>query len=135
MVRHREHDHRRVELPENVTYNPAVALILGAWRPAGNLGIIYPTEATKERSCLNSPPASPGLVLYLVSDVYKFLRIHEAKTSRPDKPGVLCHEGVDMTDGTRSNYVLHRTESGGFVMGGTGEVGIRLPFPTTTSKL
>ena len=115
---------------KNVTYNPAVALILGGLAPCdGNMGIIYSDRGDQRTIMFKfTSSVTGGSVLYLVSDVYKFLgAIHEAKTSTdPIKPGVLCHEGVDMTDGTRSNYVLHRTESGGFVMElERAEIGIR----------
>lgn len=105
---------------KKVQHNPIVAAITGGLAPCdGSMSIVHSDRGDREYLLFTFTSAVTGNgVTYVVADVDKFLAaIEKATESRETvKPGVVCHEGVDMADGSRSNYILRMLDDGALTM-------------------
>lgn len=105
---------------KNIQHNPVTAALLGGLAPCeGNMSIVHSDRGDHQLLIFTFTSSVTGnSITYVIADVNTFLTTLKKAAASPKtaKPGVLCHEGVDMSDGSRSNYVLKLLESGGFVM-------------------
>lgn len=105
---------------KNIQHNPITAALLGGLAPCdGNMSIVHSDRGDHQLLIFTFTSSVTGNgVTYVIADVNTFLTTLKKTAASPKtaKPGVLCHEGVDMSDGSRSNYVLKLLDSGGFVM-------------------
>lgn len=116
---------------KNVMYNPITASLLGGFAPCeGNMNIVYSDRGDQQMLLFKFTSSVTGnSVTYVVADVNKFLSTLKKTVASKDtaKPGILCHEGVDMSDDSRSNYVLRFLDNGDFMMElDRSEIGIML---------
>jgi len=106
---------------KNVRYNPITNALIGGFTFCeGSLNITL-----SERD--DAPPllvvtftsyTTRREISYLIADALEFVDVLKRSiSSKPTlKPGILHHKGVDLSDGSRSNYVLEyvTTKEGGF---------------------
>jgi len=106
---------------KNVRYNPITNALIG--------GLTF-CEGSLNITLIERDDAPPLLVVtftsyttrreisYLIADALEFVDVLKRSiSSKPTlKPGILYHRGVDLSDGSRSNYVLEyvATKEGGF---------------------
>lgn len=121
---------------KNVKYNPVLNSMVGGFAPCdGTLSIVSSKRDSGTFLVFTfTSQVTKRALTCLVADVDTFLSKLAEKNKSRSPDGVVCDEGVDMSDGSRSNYVLNLSQKS-FVMDfDRSDIGITVVLPEKTVK-